>query len=62
MNRYSIEEYYRLPELRGRLYLSARRERAQALYAAAAWLWQHAKALAKPRARGHSAGWLARIG
>jgi hypothetical protein len=62
MNRYSIEEYNRRPELRARLYWTARRERSRALFAAAAWLWQHGKALLSPRDRGHVGDWLARIG
>jgi hypothetical protein len=60
MNRYAIEEYYRIPDLHGRLDRAARRNRARALHEGAVWLWNHAKALVTPRA--HAARWIARLG
>jgi hypothetical protein len=62
MNRYVLEEFYRIPELRGRLYHAARRHRARALRDAAVWLWRHAKALVAPRAHARPARWIARLG
>jgi hypothetical protein len=62
MNRYAIEEFYRIPELRGRLYHAARRHRARALRDAAVWLWRHAKALVTPRSHARPARWIARLG
>jgi hypothetical protein len=68
MNRYVLEEYYRIPELRGRLYYAARRERARALHDAALWLWRSAKAFVTskahvtPRSHARPARWMARLG
>ena len=62
MNRYVMEESYRIPELRGRLYHAARRDRALALYNAAAWLWKRAKAFVTAIHRPHPARWIERLG
>lgn len=62
MNRYALEEYYRMPGLRDRLTRDARRERARALYDAAAWLWRHSKAAIAAIARPHPGRWIERLG
>ena len=58
MNRYSMEEYYRLPDLARRLDVEAHRERARAIYAGLAWLFRQAKA----RLAAHPGGWIERLG
>ena len=55
MNRFVMEEFYQDPQLGRRLYAKAHRDRARALGAGLAWLWNHAKALVGPR-------WIARLG
>jgi hypothetical protein len=60
MNRYVMEEFYRLPDLRERLERAAHRERARALYAGFNWLLAQLKARLTPRLR--PARSLARLG
>jgi hypothetical protein len=60
MNRYVMEEFYRLPDLHERLERSARRERARALYAGFNWLRAQLKARFTPHVK--PARWLARLG
>ena len=62
MNRYVLEEYYRMPGLRDRLTRDARRERARALYEAAVWLWRHAKAAVTTMTHPRPARWIERLG
>jgi hypothetical protein len=58
MNRYSMEEYYRLPDLGRRLDVEAHRERARAIYAGLAWLYTQGKA----RLTARPGGWIERLG
>ena len=60
MNRYVMEEFYRLPDLHDRLERAAHRERARALRAGFNWLVAQLKARFTPHAR--PARWLARLG
>ena len=58
MNRYSMEEYYRLPDVRQRLDVAAHRERARAIGAGLVWLFTQAKA----RLTARPGGWIERLG
>jgi hypothetical protein len=60
MNRYVMEEFHRLPDLRERMERAAHRERARALHAGFSWLLAQLKARFTPRLR--PARWLARLG
>lgn len=62
MNRFIIDEYYRIPDLRSRLDLMARRERSLAIAAGFSWLVNYAKAHWLPRFHFGRAHWLERLG
>jgi hypothetical protein len=62
MNRYVLEEFYRMPGLHDRLMRDARRERARALHDATVWLWSRAKAAFTAIARPRPARWIERLG
>jgi len=62
MNRYVLEEFYRMPGLYERLTRDARRERARAMHDAAVWLWGRAKAAVAAVARPQPARWIERLG
>jgi hypothetical protein len=62
MNRYIKEEYYRIPDLRSRLDLAARRERARFIGAGFTWLLNYAKAHLTPRIPARTPRWIERLG
>ena len=62
MNRFIVDEYYRIPELRSRLDLAARRERSRAIGAAFKWLLAYAKAHLTPRIPARAPRWIERLG
>jgi hypothetical protein len=62
MNCYVPEELYSIPDLRERLDRAAHRNRARAIYGAAAWLWSRAKSLAAQRTHALPGRWIARLG
>jgi len=61
MNRFIYDEYYRIPDLRSRLDLAARRERSLAIAAGLRWLVNYAKAHL-PRFHFGRSHWLERLG
>jgi len=61
MNRFINDEYYRIPDLRSRLDLAARRERARTIVAGFRWLVNYAKAQL-PRFHFGRSHWLERLG
>ena len=58
MNRYVMEEFYRDPGLRQRLFAAARRERSHAVRDGLAWLRKHLTA----RLHFRASRWIERLG
>jgi hypothetical protein len=62
MNRYVMEELYRIPDLQLRMERAARRERNRVIRAALVRLWDYAKAHLKPRLQVRPSRWIERLG